>query len=754
NFTDMPVIMVTARATGLGSLRNETAISTARPDPNPLNNSAAVNVTSANYADLTLTKSVSQHLVAAGHPFTYTLQVQNRGPLPVPVGQVIRVIDHVPAGITLTAVSAPGWTCDALPFVGNGTDAWGCMRADGLLSGQTRPEIVITAVSEPGTRINNACVRLDAGPVTDPTPNVCGGVSVNATAAQADLRVVSKTASPSSVAAGQDLTYVITVDNLGPDSATQVLLQDLLFNLVDTGGFQSMVASQGSCSPPGPYPRNGNYQLVDCNLGTLAPGESATVTLVIRPHTVVTTTRRNTATVRSGNVGDPNPANNSNFVDSIVVPMPDLAAGKLASPPSARAGTPITYVASVANTGVLAAPDAQLTDILPANATFVDLVGVSDGGSCTPIAPGTLGGTLQCSWATPIAAGSQRTVTYRLRPLSTAAGETVVNSMTVATSVPEGSAANNSATTSTTIMPPQLDLVVNKSDSADPVDLGQSTTYTVTVSNSGPSMASNVVLTDVFPAPGTTPTAVFSYRGALTVDAGGSCTEPAIADTSGTVRCVFASLANGQTATVTYAMRAEALSSPGATTGTVLNQASVSADEPEAVQVNNLVTHDTTARRFTVNTDLQISKSGPAGPLSGGADLAYTLTVVNNGPLPSDGTQVIDILPAGLLFVAAPDCVHVSGTVSCNVGALAVGGSRSFIVNARLASPYTGSGRLRNTAIVDAPGDTNPANNAASAQTTVLGAPASIPTLSAWTLGVLSVLLAVMAFLLARRRAA
>ena len=745
NFTNMPTITVTATAIGTGVLGNTAGISTLLPDPAPANNAASVNVTASNDADMRLTKTASANPVVPNVPFTYTLTARNLGPLAVPTGQAITISDVVPAGVTLNnPLTATGWTCDALPFVGNGVATWSCTRTTGLNASTDAPAVTVSAVlTGTGTATNNACVALGAGVRTDSNAaNDCVGVGVVATATGADLRVLSKTAAPDPVVAGQNLTYVITVDNAGPDAATNVIVGDTLGSLVNTGGFQSAVPSQGSCTPSGAT--NGTSQNLSCNLGTLAAGAQATVTVVVRPSIATTGTRTNTATVRSNDVGDPNPANNSASVTSQVTAIVDLTAAKTATPLSVPAGAPITYVATVRNNGPSTAQNVQAVDVLPANAAFVSAT-ASGGGSCTTPAVGSTGGTLTCTWAS-LTNGSQNTVTYVLRPLGTAAGSNVVNTVNVFTSTAESNTANNSATTTTAVTAAQLDILVNKVDSADPVDLGQPTTYTITINNSGPSFGTNVVLTDVFPAPGSTPTATFSYQGALTVNNGGSCTEPAVGATSGTLTCSFPGLASGQTATVTYVMRAETLTVAGATSGTAFNQASVTVDETETTLANNVVTHDTTARRFTVATDLALTKTAPAGPLAAGAALAYTLVVTNNGPLASDGAQVVDTLPAGLNFVSATDCVNSAGTVRCAVGPLAVGASRTFTINTTLQSPYNGPKPLVNTATVDAPGDTNPGNNNASASTTVTGDTNSIPTLSEWCTVLLAALLGLMAW--------
>lgn len=747
NFTNMPVITVVATATTAGTLSNTANISTVLSDQVPGNNASSVNVNATNEADLRMTKTASINPVVPNQPFNYTLTARNYGPTAVPAGQAITITDAVPAGVTLNApLDAPGWTCNGLPFTGPGS--WSCTRNTGLAANTSAPAVVVPAIlTGTGAATNNACVALGAGPRVDTANNNCAGTAVTSTTTRADLRVVSKTASPTTVVAGQNLTYVITVENRGPDAATNVVVSDTLSSLVSTGGFQSATPSQGTCTPSGVT--NSTSVSLSCNLGALGLNAQATVTVVVRPNAAVSGLRANTATVRSSDVGDPDQTNNSNSVSSQVTAIVDITTAKTATPASVPAGAPITYVATVGNTGPSTAQSVQMVDTLPSNAAFIDIVSVGGLGTCTPITAGTVGGTLTCSWAS-IAAGAQQTVTYRMRPLGTAAGSTVVNRVAATTSTAESDSANNSATTTTTMVTaPQLDLLLNKVDSADPVTLGQSTTYTITVTNSGPSYGTNVVMTDVFPAPSSSPTATFSYQGALTVNAGGACTQPAVGATNGTLRCTFPGLSSGQAATVTYAMRAEALTVAGATSGTTYNRASVTVDEAETTQANNTVTQETTARRFTVATDLALTKSAPAGPLTPGAPLDYTLVVTNNGPLASDGALVVDTLPAGVNFVSATGCVNTAGTVRCSIGALAVNASRTFTIQTTLTSPYTGASPLVNTATLDAPGDTNAANNGGTASTAVSvppGGVGSIPTLSEWGLIILSAMLGLLAW--------
>jgi uncharacterized repeat protein (TIGR01451 family) len=90
---------------------------------------------------------------------------------------------------------------------------------------------------------------------------------------------LTKTGAPNPVVVGGRLTYTLTVSNAGP-WGTPVDLTDTLPKSVR---FRSVDSSQGSCA----FRAKGS---VECSLGTLGSGASATVTIVVRP------TRRGTIT--------------------------------------------------------------------------------------------------------------------------------------------------------------------------------------------------------------------------------------------------------------------------------------------------------------------------------------------------------------------------------------------------------------------------------------------------------------------------
>jgi uncharacterized repeat protein (TIGR01451 family) len=130
------------------------------------------------------------------------------------------------------------------------------------------------------------------------------------------------------------------------------------------------------------------------------------------------------------------------------------------------------------------------------------------------------------------------------------------------------------------------------------------------------------------------------------------------------------------------------------------------------------------------DTDVGVTQSGLIGPVAVGNELAYILTVTNNGPALAAKVTLVDTLPAGSDFVfAAPEtCVfQPPGAVSCELGDLQAGQSRTAVLVLTPTLPDT----LTNTATVSslAP-DSNPANNTATQETAVSCVGAGSHTLS------------------------
>jgi len=164
---------------------------------------------------------------------------------------------------------------------------------------------------------------------------------------------------------GGTVTFVITLNNAGPETATNVAVSDQL----PAGlSFVSAAATLGSYDDA-----TGIW-----SVGTLAPGTGAVLTITA---TVVTAgVIANTAQVSASDQFDPDstPGNSvptEDDQDTVTitarVPTADLQVTKLARPRQAVVGQLVTFTIVVTNVGPDAATNVVLTDQLPAGLRFV-----------------------------------------------------------------------------------------------------------------------------------------------------------------------------------------------------------------------------------------------------------------------------------------------------------------------------------------------------------------------------------------------
>jgi uncharacterized repeat protein (TIGR01451 family) len=209
-------------------------------------------------------------------------------------------------------------------------------------------------------------------------------------------------------------------------------------------------------------------------------------------------------------------------------------------------------------------------------------------------------------------------------------------------------------------------------DSPDPATVGNNLTYTITVSNAGPTGAQSVTVTDVLPGGVTFVSAAPSQ---------GSCSGTT------TVTCTLGTINNAASATVTLIVR------PTATTATLTNSPSVSSSTPDPVPGNNSATATTTVN----NPVPAITSLSPSTAAPGGA--AFTLTV--NGSNFVTGSQVLwnggdRTLPGGsstqlTASITAADIMS-AGTAAVTVSSPAPGGGTSNALSFSIAVPPDSGG--------------------------------------------------------------
>jgi uncharacterized repeat protein (TIGR01451 family) len=119
--------------------------------------------------------------------------------------------------------------------------------------------------------------------------------------------------------------------------------------------------------------------------------------------------------------------------------------------------------------------------------------------------------------------------------------------------------------------------------------------------------------------------------------------------------------------------------------------------------------------------DVSVAMSAAPSPVTQGANLTYTITVTNNGPLTANAVTMTDVLPAGATFVSATSTVGTcSGTttVTCTLGTMNSSASATItlVVTAATAGVLTNPANVTSTTP-----DPNALNNSATSNTTVTG---------------------------------
>ena len=273
------------------------------------------------------------------------------------------------------------------------------------------------------------------------------------------------------VGVGGELRYSIDAFNGGPGAATDVEITDDLPSGVTL--VSATPSSGGTCNSIDP---------VVCSWATLDLFSSAHVEIVATAP-LTPTVLSNTATVVSPD--DSNTANNTATEETTVAELADLALVKTADPPEGTVGAPLTYTLAVTNNGPAAATGVTVTDLLPENFTATSM-----SPECTLV-----DGTATCELGT-IANGATAVVEIEGTPT---AGGTLNNSASAQADETDPNSGNNSDFLVTPVRW-QHDLAVTKTDSVDPINVGDQVTYTITVTNVGALPLTGVVATDTLPA--------------------------------------------------------------------------------------------------------------------------------------------------------------------------------------------------------------------------------------------------------------
>ena len=480
----------------------------------------------------------------------------------------------------------------------------------------------------------------------------------------ADLAAGMTGTPPTTVNAGQPLSYGITITNNGPDatSGTITVVDTLPAGATgasgsNTGGWSCGAPSGGTITCTNGTSLAVTAQLPALTISMTAPANGGGVT--------------NSATV-SAVTGDPNNANNTASVSTTVVAQADLSIVK-SGPNGVTAGQNIVYTIVVTNNGPSSSTGVTVTDPTPAGLTFV-----SNSGACTSAFPCNLG---------TLTSAQSATITATYSTPGTLSGN-VINTATVSsTGTPDPNNANDSSS-KTTNVGAQADLSITKTGPAS-ANTGQNISYTIVVNNAGPSPAANTVVSDPTPV------------GLAFVSNTGACTSA--------YPCNVGTINSGQTLSITstYTIPGN-YSSPQ-----INNTANVSTSTNDPNAANNASTANT---NVALAADVTITKTGPT-TASAGSNVTYAIVTTNAGPSAAAAVVVSDPTPAGVTFVS-----NTGGCTSafpCNLGNMTPG--QTVTINATFNIPFGFSGpSFTNTATVaSGANDPQPSNNTSSVTTTV-----------------------------------
>lgn len=299
----------------------------------------------------------------------------------------------------------------------------------------------------------------------------------------------------------------------------------------------------------------------------------------------------------------------------------------------------LTYTITLQNTGNVAANNVVITDNIPANTTFV--AGSVTGATGTPP-------TLNVA---SIPAGDVVVVTFKVKVSSTIpTTNPIINiantafTYTVDPAIPNGASGTSPSNPAATQVN-DANITTSKTVDKDFANVGDTITYTITVTNSGNVAANNAVLLDALPV-GTT-----FVPGSLT---GATGTPPTLV--------LNAPVPAGGSVIVTYKVLVGAMvpnpnpvenSAQAAFTYTV---DPAQPNDAKGTSYSNIVgTEVNTAKLVLVKqVDKQIAYLGDV--------LTYQIAVTNTGNTPANNVVITDLLATGFTYVPGSLAVSVPAT--------------------------------------------------------------------------------------------
>jgi len=365
----------------------------------------------------------------------------------------------------------------------------------------------------------------------------------------------------------------------------------------------------------------------------------------------------------------------------------DLVIRQAYTPAEILAGSTTTYTLVVENQGSSPARNVVLTETLTGAAFTLEEQPAASQGECQESTP------VVCDLF-QIDGNDAVTVTILILPASSVPEGTIVTSTATVSSTNGGLITN----VLTAVLQTRADLGLSKIVSQPQVAVGERLTYTLSITNSGPSLAAEVLLTDSLPAALFEPE--YSQNGGETWNAWKGSLELEALDAQAHRSILLRGLVGDSIL------------------DRLVNTATVSTRTDETWLEDNT---DSASVTIIKDADLALDMQASATVILVGQPVTYTLTASNAGPTRAQGVMLVFTLPGGAQFVpedSTGDCIQAGNLVTCSLGMLPEGGQA---VVALVIEPGTvGEFTTEATVVATPPRDPNLTNNTDQAQLKVL----------------------------------
>jgi uncharacterized repeat protein (TIGR01451 family) len=615
-------LTITGKATvamaGLNTTNNATRI--AQDQYNQESNTTSAKVYTKK-ADVSLTQTVNGAstgivIVNVGNSVTYLITATNNGP---DNATLINIRDYVPVGLTgVTITPGLGTTYNSV------TGLWNISN----LANGTSVTLNITGQAGPSMAGHNTTNMANVISQTEYGPTIPSSTSIPVYTKKANV-VLSETVN-SPVNVGDLVKYVLTALNNGPDTATNILIQDFIPALAGVV-VSTSVGDYNSTTGIWTIPILANGTIATLNITGTATAAMAGNNTTNTATQMGQTEYSDLFTSASANV---------------YTKLATVSVTNIASNGSLNVGDNGYFTVTVTNNGPDTVTNINITDRI--NGWIPDHATVSTG-TYNPVTG---------VWNIPsLAPGANATWTFSAIVPSYVAGTNVTNHVTESqtespftVSVPDA-----------TIYVKKANVVLSQTVNS-PVNVGGLVTYIVTALNNGPDNATNIVISDVLPA----------------VLAGFTVTPSVGTYNSGV--WTIPSLANGTSATLSIVGNATAAMAGFNTTNT--------ATQTGQTEFFDLYT-SANATVYTKLADTKLSQTVTT-PVNVGGIVTYVVTITNTGPDTATNFIIQDNIPAGLAnYTVTPSTgTYING--NWTIFSLANGESATLTITGKATAAMAG----------------------------------------------------------------